>query len=501
MKKTRTLLLIDESPDDTTLAALHLSRNPDDIVVEKVSDPIAFAEHLARGGFVGVITEYVLSWGNGLRVLEAVKARWPHCPVILFTAELKPEMLSEGLRLGLDGFLPKTSSGFLRLSSTVFRLLDREPSRRRGGEPRFQRAIAGLATGLFRGTKVTGMMEANPAMARILGVSGPEELKGRDLMDFMVTEEGREKWRDAMDSGRSLENVAITLSGGPEHTSWVRLSVWVSEDPVTGACMYEGMAEDVSGWKHAEEELSRREEALKKSNAELKQFSYVVSHDLHEPLQLVSRYAKLLLDRYGGKVDREADRFLYHLMESAQRMQERIDNVLEYATLGAKGLKLVPVSFSGLIDEALENLRTLVEDTGARVTYENLPTVNADRSQMLQLFENLIGNALKFRGDSPVRIHITASKQDDGWLFSVQDNGIGIDPAQRDRIFGMFQRLHTKAEYPGTGIGLAICKKIVEQHHGKIWAESEPGKGSRFLFLLPEKVAPEKMERIAEANG
>lgn len=503
MKKTRTLLLIDESPDDTTLAALQLSRNSQDVRVEKVSDPITFAEHLSRGGFAAVITEYDLSWGNGIRVLEAVKARWPLCPVILFTADLKAEMLSEGLRLGLDGYLPKTSSGFLRLASTVFRLLDREAPLTPGtGEAqRFKKVMKGLATGIFSGTRASGILEANPAMARILGLAGPEALKGRNLADFIVTEEGREKWRAVLDKAQSLENAALTLSGGPGHNAWVRLTVWATEDPVSRDCIYEGMAEDVGGWMHAEEELSKREEALRKSNAELKQFSYIVSHDLHEPLQLVSRYAQLLLDRYGGKVDREADRFLYHLVDSAQRMQERIDSVLEYATLGAKGLKLVPVSFSGLVDEALENLKTLLEDTGARVTYEHLPTINADRSQMLQLFENLIGNALKFRGDNPVRVHITAAKQEDGWRFSVQDNGIGIEPAQQERIFGMFQRLHTKSEYPGTGIGLAICKKIVEQHNGKIWVESEPGKGARFLFVLPEKVSSEPMERAVEANG
>ena len=243
--------------------------------------------------------------------------------------------------------------------------------------------------------------------------------------------------------------------------------------------------EDITEHKRREEELKKLSEELARSNTDLRDFAYVASHDLKKPLQSIEGFAKLLGRRYKGKLDAKADEFIEYIGSGVKRMQMLIKDLLEYSQVGAKEKKFKPTDCSGVVQKAVGNLQAAIEESNAVVTYDELPTVMVDTPQMISLFQNLIDNAIKFRGEEAPRVHISAERKGDEWVFSIRDNGIGIDPKDSEQIFGMFQRLHGSTEYPGTGIGLAICKKIVGQHGGHIWVESELGKGSTFFFTLP----------------
>ncbi|MBV6625649.1 MAG: GAF domain-containing protein [Rivularia sp. (in: Bacteria)] len=235
------------------------------------------------------------------------------------------------------------------------------------------------------------------------------------------------------------------------------------------------------------EELAILAADLERSNAELKKFAYVASHDLQEPLNQVANYVQLLEMRYQDALDEDADEFIGYVVGGVSLMQTLIDDVLAYSKVDMQSIDFMAISAEQALEKALNNLRRRIQQTGATITHDELPTVMADSTQLMQLFQNLIGNAIKFKSEKPPEIHISVSRSEDDWLFSVSDNGIGIDPRFSDRIFVIFQRLHTRDEYPGTGMGLAICKKIAECHRGNIWVESQLGEGARFHFTIPLK--------------
>ncbi len=235
------------------------------------------------------------------------------------------------------------------------------------------------------------------------------------------------------------------------------------------------------------DERKKAEKELQRSNSELEQFAYVASHDLQEPLRMISSYTQLLADRYKDKLDDKANLFIHYAVDGAIRMQALINDLLAYSRIGTKGKTLEPVDTHVVLGEAVNVLRMSINEAKAIITNEELPEVRADASQLVLLFQNLIGNALKFRGKGYPHVQISAKDNGAEWQFSVKDNDIGIDPQFADKIFVIFQRLHTKEEYPGSGMGLAICKKIVERHGGRIWFESELDKGATFYFTIPKQ--------------
>ncbi len=238
--------------------------------------------------------------------------------------------------------------------------------------------------------------------------------------------------------------------------------------------------------RRAEETLRLRAEELARSNEELQQFAYVASHDLQEPLRMVASYTQLLARRYRGRLDADADEFIAYAVEGVTRMQRLIQDLLTYSRVGTRGRELKPCEAAPVVRRVVENLQTMLDETKGEVKVGPLPAVLADEFQLTQLFQNLLANALKFHGHVPPQVEVAAEPQGrDAWRFTVRDNGLGIDPQYFDRIFIIFQRLHGREEYPGTGIGLAICKKIVERHGGRIGVESRPGEGSTFWFTLP----------------
>ncbi len=247
------------------------------------------------------------------------------------------------------------------------------------------------------------------------------------------------------------------------------------------------LEEQAAQRQQAEEALAQRGEDLARSNKELQQFAYVASHDLQEPLRMVSSYTQLLARRYQDKLGGEADEFIAYAVEGANRMQVLINDLLDYARVATRVKPFEPTDCEAVLNQVLADLKAAIDESGVAVTHDSLPTVLADERQLGQVFQHLLGNAIKYRAAEGTRVHVVAERKDGAWRFAVRDNGIGIDPQYADRIFVIFQRLHRKTEYSGTGIGLAICKKIVERHGGQIWVESELGKGATFSFTIPER--------------
>lgn len=233
-----------------------------------------------------------------------------------------------------------------------------------------------------------------------------------------------------------------------------------------------------------EQRVRERTSELTRANEELKQFAYAASHDLREPLRTIASYTQLLNRRYGGKLDDDAQEFMKYIIESVQRMDLLLNDLLAYSHQLKAQQSLAEVSTEAVLAGVLMNLDTAIKNSGAQITHDPLPELYSDFVQLTQIFQNLISNSIKYRGDNPPRIHVSAEETEDDWVFSVRDNGIGIDPKYHEQIFGIFKRLHGR-EFPGTGIGLALVKRIVEKHGGRIWVESETGKGATFRFTLP----------------
>jgi light-regulated signal transduction histidine kinase (bacteriophytochrome) len=239
-------------------------------------------------------------------------------------------------------------------------------------------------------------------------------------------------------------------------------------------------------------------EELERSNLELEGFATIASHDLQEPLRAVASHVQILEQDYKGRLDAEADESIHHAIQGTAHMRLLNNDLLAYSRVGRRNDPLEPTSAAQALATALRQLEVAIRESGAKVTFDELPEVAADSTQLIQLFQNLVGNALKFRGDEAPSVHVSVEKTDEGWLFSVRDNGIGIDPQYSDRIFAPFERLHGRHEYPGTGVGLAICKKIAERHGGRIWVESRPGEGCTFRFTMPVLPIPDPDSKASD---
>ena len=365
----------------------------------------------------------------------------------------------------------------------------------RESEARFRETFELAGSGMAHVDMQGRFLRVNPSLCQMLGYSAAE-LVGRSVKEIShpedrdVTDGHRERMRAGKEQSFSVQKRYLRKDG---HVVWVDLTATVARD-AAGTPLHDiAIFDDVTERKHAEAELRRAHDELARSNAELEQFAYVASHDLQEPLRMVSSYTQLLVRRYGDKLDDDAKEFMAFIVDGAGRMKQLIEDLLAYSRVGRHGKALRAIPVESALRRALTNVRAAVEEAGATVTYDGLPTVQADEVQLAQLFQNLIGNALKFRSASVPRISVTCRESEAEWQFAVADNGIGIEPAYFERIFMVFQRLHNKGEYPGTGIGLAICKKVVERHGGRIWVTSgdggplQPGQGTTFHFTLPKQ--------------
>lgn len=310
---------------------------------------------------------------------------------------------------------------------------------------------------------------------------------GFDEMEYLAALDRVPRWsRDtvnrAMEFYTHFANMVASLSFNNNRLQ--QIAVERTQDLMAANVEMKALNDDL---ERRVREIKETNSLLERSNADLEQFAYVASHDLQEPLRQISSFSQLLARRYVGKLDADADDFIGFVVDGTKRMQELINDVLVYARLRKKEHQFDAVACEALFTEVLLNLQMAVDESQAQITHDPLPVVTGDRMQLAQLFRNLLSNAIKFRSEESPRIHVGVEKQKNQWLFSVRDNGIGIAATYFERIFVVFQRLHSRAEYPGTGIGLAICKRVVGNHGGEIWVTSEAGKGTTFWFTLHEK--------------
>jgi PAS domain S-box-containing protein len=357
----------------------------------------------------------------------------------------------------------------------------------RQSEEKYRTILENIEDGYYEVDLAGNITFFNDSICRISGRT-KEELMGMNNLEYTDPENAKKLFQTfnqvyrTGEPRRALDWEIIRKDGTKR---CMEASISLQKDSSGNPIGFRGIVRDITERKRAEEVLKEKTEELARSNKDLEQFAYVASHDLQEPLRMVTNYVQLLARRYQGKLDSDADEFIGFAVDGAVRMWKLINDLLTYSRVGMRGKELEPIDCETVLNQSLNNLKMAIEEKGAVVTHDPLPTVMADNPQLELLFQNLIGNAIKFQGNEPSRIHVSASRNGSGWTFSVRDNGIGIAPEYAERIFIIFQRLHRRKEYPGTGIGLAICKKIVERHGGYIWVESEVGKGATFYFTLP----------------
>jgi PAS domain S-box-containing protein len=327
-------------------------------------------------------------------------------------------------------------------------------------------------------------MMGNERFAKITGV-GRDELRGKDDFD-LFTAEAAERFRNddrqVLASGAYLETEEVVrLEDGPHTYFTVKFPLL---DGLGNIYAIAGISTDITESKWAEEELRQTAAELSRSNEELEQFAYIVSHDLREPLRTMGGFLNLLQRRHGAKLDDNGLELITFAREGAERLDRMITDLLDFSRIQKRELEPKRVDLFSAWLAAVDNLYAMIEESGAHIAHDDLPVITGDESQMVRLWQNLLSNAIKFRGERRPEIFIGVTEKPAHWLFSVRDNGIGIEPQFADRIFKVFQRLHTQREYPGSGIGLAVCRKIVERHGGRIWMESHPGRGTTFYFTL-----------------
>jgi PAS domain S-box-containing protein len=345
----------------------------------------------------------------------------------------------------------------------------------------------------------------NQGAERLFGYTAAEVI-GKPITMIVPADRQREVYDSLREIGEGRSVIRIETIRRQKDGSLVDVSLSLSpirdgRGRITSAS---SIAHDISARKRVERELARKAEELAISNRDLEQFAYVASHDLQEPLRMVSAYVQLLAERYRGKLDASADQYIAYAVDGATRMQTLIHDLLAFSRVGRHDIERRMINCDDVVAEAAKNLQAAILEFGAVLDLCQLPKILANRSQLVQIFQNLIGNAIKFHSQAKPTISVSAEKRGDDWLFSVADNGIGIAEEHRDRIFEAFQRLHARTEYPGNGIGLSICKKIVEMHGGRIWVESEVGRGSTFKFALSASQPaslPEEVRSMAHASA
>ena len=474
------ILLVDDKATDRELATLVLLHELDGVQVDAAGDAVSLVQHLTETTYTLVISEYELPWSAGIGVFDTVQRLQKGCPVLIFSHLQDQAVRLRASTLGIAEYLVKESSGFLHLPKVVQSVIDRQKARRSETRSESDRLLEHLPVGVFS-TDANGVItSANPYCADLLMGEGAQSPVGTSILALVPDAAAREKIELALHERTVLSDLETELR--PEDT--VRIMLWAAASSGAG---FEGTIENISPQRETLRVMSEQARELRRSNQDLERFAYVASHDLQEPLGYISRYAKLYEDKFGGKVDPDADRFIERIMESSTRLQSMVNDILAYSRIGTRAAEFERVDTSEIADGAASSLESAEIYGEWRYKRDHMPTLYGDRRQLEQLFRNLFSNALKFRGEAMPEIRVAADQEPDGWHFVVRDNGIGIEPESLQRVFGMFQRLHTADEYPGTGIGLAICQSIVERHGGRIWAESTPGNGTSIHFTIASK--------------
>ena len=468
------ILLIDDDPDDRALARLVIAHELPQVEVEEITDAPAFAQACGRRSFDLVVLEQKLAWADGLAILAILKEDRPELPVVFFTRHGNEEISLRAVRLGVDEYLVKKPASFLRLPLTVRAALDRARTRSAAGVAPLEALLDQGRVAVFSATPEGRLLNASPGFLRLLGAGSLEDAARLDLAPLVSAASGRAPARE----------VRLRRTDGRP----VRVEVIGALARSADGARVDGLVEDVTVRKEAEEDLARRSAELRRANEDLQQFASVASHELQEPVRMMERYAQMLREDFEGRLAPGEEESIDLVVSAARRLRVLIDDLLAFSRVESRERRSVKISADGLLDEALANLRAAVEESGAAITRSPLPVIEADPVQIVQLFQNLIGNALKVHGGEPPRIHVAAERRGGEQVFSVRDHGIGIAPADAESIFLLFRRL--QPEVPGSGIGLALCKRIVEHHGGRIWVEPAPDHGSIFFFAIPAAEDP-----------
>jgi PAS domain S-box-containing protein len=502
--KTRlSALLVEDNPLDAELMVRKLEHEGYEVSSNRVQTEAEFRALIASVQYDVVLADYNLPEWMGMEALEILRQRGLDIPFILVTGALGETKAVECMQKGVTDYILKDS--LARLPGSVQRALRERRLRQqqkqaelalRASEERHRQLFeqsANAITVCEMEFDAQGLpcdyrfLAANPAFEQMTGLLRDQVL-GHNALEILPDLE--QAWIDMFGK---VVNTGEPVTFDQYSRSLRRYYQGSAYRPQPGQFAASFM--DVTERRRSEEELAKKVAELARSNRDLEQFAYVASHDLQEPLRMVASYAQLLGERYRGKLDENADKYIGYAVEGALRMQTLIQDLLAFSRVGRNGSARTPTDCNAVLEQALQNLQAAIRESHASITHDPLPVVASERSQLVQVFQNLIGNAIKFRGNDPPAISVSAEKQADAWTFTVADNGIGIAPEHKDAIFVIFQRLHTRTEYSGNGIGLAVCKKIVEQHGGRVWVESEAGHGSSFRFTLPLLPADQAGER------
>jgi PAS domain S-box-containing protein len=489
------VLILEDRESDFELITRELQRAGFTVRVQRAEDEQEFRAQLAARPDI-ILSDYVLSFRfNALSALEILQESGLDIPLIVLTGIVSEETVVECMKRGASDYLFKDR--LIRLGPAVRRALEESELRRQ--KRRAEAALRKTSERLQQLVETTRVIpwELDLETWRFTYV-GPQAvaLVGYPLEDWLRKGFWDERIRledpDALyrlcagsEAGDYDFDCHMTSSNGAVvHLHCVAKTTFCDGR----ARSLHGFMMDITELKLTQESLARHSADLAASNAELQQFAYVASHDLREPLRMVSFYTQLLAKRYQGKLDADADEFIGYAQEGATRMGELIQNLLDYSRISSWKRETAPTDCEAVFRKSIENLRVSITESGATVESDSLPVVTGDVSQLGQLFQNLIGNALKYRSAArPPHIRVSAREEQSEWLFSVCDNGIGIEPQYFETVFGIFQQLHSREEYGGTGVGLAICRRIVERHRGRIWVESELDKGATFCFTIPKR--------------
>lgn len=508
------ILLVDDTPDNLVSLGAALEGLGEEIVMAQSGKEAL--RYLLNDDFAAILLDVRMPEMDGFETAELIRSRprSRQTPIIFLTGYKSQEHLFRGYDLGAVDFLFKPIvPEVLRSKVSVFVEHCRSSAKlkEQADTLRKQAEILRRAEQKFR-----SLLEAAPdamvmcldngeivmvnSQTEVLFGCGRDNLLSRNIRSLVPDWQFQRPLQSDPEAGTmKLQpgDIGMELYAVREDGSTFPVAISVRPLHTEEGVVITTAIRDISVRRKNEEEIRRlnstleqrvleRTEALMQSNEELQQFAYIASHDLQEPLRTVSIFAQLLAKRYQGQLDGDADQFIRYLVESAERMERLIHDLLDFSRVDARGTDhFVRASCEEALNDAIRNLHSLIEENRAVVTLSSLPVVLADPVQLTRLFQNLLVNSIRYRSEQAPQIHIAAEPRDGEWLFSVKDNGIGIEPQYAEKVFGIFKCLHSRDKYPGSGMGLAICRKIVTRHEGRIWVESDLGKGATFYFTLP----------------
>jgi PAS domain S-box-containing protein len=487
------VLIVEDNPTQSNLLRISLQRR--DLQVDCAVNLKQACTRVQEEPEIDVVLlDLSLPDSSGIETFYKIRRAAPGIPTVVFTGLDDQDVAIEALKNGAQDYLIKGLAG----DDSVVRCLRYAIERNkvelalRHSEKRMRIILENSYDAFISMDSQWRIRDWNTQAERTFGWT-LEQMLGRKLATIVPHHLRKQYSRDADNyfadeeqelMRRTTEIMAIHKDG---HEFPIEIGIFRIREH--DDYIYCAFVRDITERKHMNEVLERsvqeRTAELTQSNEELRQFAKIASHDLQEPLRAVQGFANLLQESTAGKIDKDCEEFIDYILDGTQRMQQLIQSVLLHSSIKREETDELSTDCNSVIEEVLANLDAIIKESEAHLEVDNLPEVGVERTQLVQLFQNLVSNALKYRGETTPEIFITAEKTVNEWLFSVRDNGIGIDPQYAQRIFDMFARLHGKTKYTGTGMGLAICKKIVTSHGGKIWVESEPGQGCIFLFTLP----------------